>query len=133
MLSCTGGVYAIAATIAGLQARTPEGQRRMRLTLNLVVGFGLYWVGRQATSGFGLSHLAVALATSSLGIVLQLTYARLLTNHFTAIGMSDIERNRLPNDSGVAPFWLQSVGFLARSSLLAGTILPILHALRVLK
>ena len=101
----------------------------MRFAITLVLSLVFYGFGRYAQARLGLPTIIVAVFFTVTGFLLQLVYARLVNLSFKANGMSEWERNRLRNDSGVVPFGVGAVGFSARAALVAGTLLPLMHVM----
>ena len=53
---------------------------------------------------------------------------RLVNRHFDAVGMPEIVRAGLKDDRGVVPLHVAVTGIVARSLLIAGSIMPLLEA-----
>lgn len=100
----------------------------MRLAATVCLAILQWGYVSTAMPGLGIPKWIAAVVLLIVGIALQLTYARLVNSHFDAVGMPEAVRLRLRDDRGVVPFWIATVGVVARSFMMAGTILPLLEA-----
>lgn len=101
----------------------------MRAIIVIVLAFVFYGFGRYAQASLNTSAFMTAVTLVACGILLQIVYAWLVNLSLNASGMLHWDRVRLRNDAGIVPIWISAVGFCARALLLAGTLLPILHAI----
>lgn len=91
-----------------------------------LLAFGYAWF---AAEDLSVPHWVVAIAFISLGVGLQLLYARLVNLWFDQIGLDDWTRVRLRSDQGVVPFRIAGIGIAARICFVAGIVFPILAAI----
>ena len=89
----------------------------------LLWGFASFSAGES-----GLPKWVPAVGLLLVGLIVQVVYARLVNQHFDAVGMPESIRVCLRYDRGVVPFWVAAAGIVARSFMVAGTIMPLLEA-----
>lgn len=100
----------------------------MRSVITLFLALLLWGSASFAASDAGIPKWIPAACLLTVGIAIQFVYARLVNSHFDAVGIDDSARVRLKNDRGVVPLWIAITGILARASMVAGAVLPLLEA-----
>ena len=100
----------------------------MRFVITVFLAVLLWGYASFSAGDTGLPKWIPAVGLALVGLIAQLVYARLVNWHFDAVGMSESVRVRLRDDRGVVPFWIAATGVVARSFVVAGTIMPLLEA-----
>lgn len=100
----------------------------MRVLIVLFLGLVLWGSASFAAQEAGASKWFAAFGLATIGVILQVTYARLVNQSLDITAMPESVRARLRSDRGVVPFWIVCVGMAARAFLAGGILMPLLEA-----
>jgi len=98
----------------------------MRFFITVFLAIMLWGYTSFSACDAGIPKWITATGLALTGFIVQHVYARLVNRHFNAVGLPESVCVRLRDDRGVVPYWIAWIGIIARSLMLAGTVIPLL-------